>query len=156
MTDLLTASDWVKGIGFSILASIVGGCGKLAIRKSWLMIETSSACAHLDNNEGTPYQSVENHKAHFMATMLRGVGMIAMIFINPLFCILAMQYASPSILAPFSGLTLVWIILFSEISIGEKPLPKQIAAAVLIITGEVLVAVWGDHTNDDGVTIQQV
>jgi drug/metabolite transporter (DMT)-like permease len=67
-----------------------------------------------------------------------------------------MQYASPSILAPFSGLTLVWIILFSEMLIGEKPLPKQMAAAALIILGEVVVAFFGDHTNDDDMTVQSV
>ena len=45
---------------------------------------------------------------------LRYSGMFGMTVLNPLFCVLAMNYASPSILAPFSGLTKVWIILLSE------------------------------------------
>lgn len=67
-----------------------------------------------------------------------------------------MNYASPSILAPFSGLTLVWIVLFSESMIGEKPSRYQVLAAYLIIFGEVLVAIFGDHTNDEGMTVQDV
>ena len=67
-----------------------------------------------------------------------------------------MNYASPSILAPFSGLTLVWIVLFSESMIGEKPSRYQVLAASLIIFGEVLVAIFGDHTNDEGMTVEDV
>ena len=91
------------------------------------------------------------------ALVLRFLGMIGMTFLNPLFCVLAMNYASPSILAPFSGLTLVWIVLFSETMIGgEKPQWKQIVAAALIILGEVIVAIFGDHTNDEGMGLEDV
>jgi len=34
----VSASEWIKGISLSILASIIGGASKLAIRKSWLML----------------------------------------------------------------------------------------------------------------------
>ena len=36
---MITASDWAKGISLSVLASLVGGFSKLAIRKSWLLQE---------------------------------------------------------------------------------------------------------------------
>ena len=91
-----------------------------------------------------------------VSKLLRLAGMIGMTFSNPAFCLLAMNYASPSILAPFSGLTLVWIVLFSHPVIGEKPSQKQVVAASLIIAGEVLTAIFGDHTNDEGVTVQDV
>jgi hypothetical protein len=73
---------------------------------------------------------------------------------NPLcHCSLAMNYASPSIAAPFSGLTLVWIdTIFSDMLIGERPSCMQIIAASLIVLGEVVVAIFGDHTNDSGMT----
>jgi len=87
---------------------------------------------------------------------LRLAGMIGMTFLNPLCSVLAMNYASPSILAPFSGLTLVWIVLLSSPLIGESPTKQQVAAASLIVAGEVMVAVWGDHTNDEGVTAEDV
>jgi len=250
----VTASDWAKGIGYSVAASIIGGASKLAIRKSWLMVKRTTRnvnavqnvieipnrdqaehehsrnlnhyesptrlmekgasnsnsnsnsntsdddkdkdeCDGNNNNiqqhdsssgtgnaafeiaEGeesfstpTPTPTVLNHTTHITASnlalapkevkrwalVLRFSGMIGMTFLNPLFCVLAMNYASPSILAPFSGLTLVWIVLFSETMIGEKPSRKQVTAACLIVLGEVIVAVFGDHTNDEGVTVDDV
>jgi len=91
-----------------------------------------------------------------IALGLRFSGMIGMTFLNPLFCILAMNYASPSILAPFSGLTLVWIVVFAEMITGERPDRIQVLAVFLIILGEVIVAIWGDHTNDEGISIEEV
>ena len=67
-----------------------------------------------------------------------------------------MNYASPSILAPFSGLTLVWVILFSPLVNNEKPSSRQVLACCFIISGEVIVAMFGDHTNDDDVTVEEV
>lgn len=228
----VTASDWAKGIGYSVAASIIGGASKLAIRKSWLMVKrTRNAVQNIieipnreeaensrnlnqyespirlmkkgasntsdedkdkdecdgnniqqhdssgngafeiaerDETESASTPTALNHtppiavsnmapkQVKRWALVLRFSGMIGMTFLNPLFCVLAMNYASPSILAPFSGLTLVWIVLFSEAMIGEKPSRKQITAACLIVLGEVIVAVFGDHTNDEGVTVDDV
>ena len=33
----VTATDWMWGIIYSVLASIIGGASKLAIRKSWII-----------------------------------------------------------------------------------------------------------------------
>mmetsp|Transcript_22455 Transcript_22455/g.26018 ORF Transcript_22455/g.26018 Transcript_22455/m.26018 type:complete len:417 (-) Transcript_22455:199-1449(-) len=207
----ISPGDWAKGIFYSILASIVGGASKLAIRKSWLMVKGSArdpdecveeissgelaATFQRKNSEdkdavGRMNQSIQLRKrsgenlqdpdAEFdraenidvsvdgsrreeitqetkaMALCLRSSGMLGMSILNPLFCVLAMNYASPSILAPFSGLTLVWIILFSEQFIGEKPQFKQILAASLIILGQITVGVFGDHTNDEGITLEEI
>ena len=35
--DSISASDWLKGITLSILASLIGASSKLAIRKSWII-----------------------------------------------------------------------------------------------------------------------
>jgi len=231
--------DWVRGIGYSVLASVIGGASKLAIRKSWLIEqvqnnnnpttvgledgdsgssynsdhdettrkntndttasstvddfndsngghvsttknnpssvvkiktkrdENSSDYVLYDNRESSspshqqalsvvPISNETSSDCCSVALCLRLSGMIGMTFLNPLFCVLAMNYASPSILAPFSGLTLVWIILFSEVLIGEKPNCMQVFAASLIVLGEVVVAIWGDHSNDDGVSIDDV
>ena len=99
---------------------------------------------------------IRQDKVRILSWMLRGGGMIGMTFLNPACSVMAMNYASPSILAPFSGLTLVWIVLFSQPLIHEKPTTRQIIAASLIILGEVLVAVFGDHTNVESMTISQV
>lgn len=83
-------------------------------------------------------------------------GMIGMSFLNPLCCVLAMRYANPSILAPFSGLTLVWVILFSGVVVNEFPGRSQKMACVLIVLGEILVALFGDHTNEEDKSVDDV
>lgn len=197
---VVTAHDWVRGIFFSVLASLIGGASKLSIRKSWLIdarregscIESSEVNAYQnqsddDNNsiENEGYNTLaplevaslnpctedfslsddcrrrqDNDKSSMsdkhLSWLLYVSGMIGMSLLNPLCCILAMQYANPSILAPFSGLTLVWIILFSGVVVGEYPGWSQKVACVLIVTGEVFVAIFGDHTNDNGKDIDDV
>ena len=176
MSDDVTASGWMKGIALSVLASIIGGASKLAIRKSWL-IESNASTNHAlladerepqtqdsemsyesmsDEEDNASLNECESKRIKRIATSLRLCGLVGMTFLNPLCCVLAMNYASPSILAPFSGLTLVWIILLSGPVIHEAPSYQQIFAATLVITGEVFVAAFGDHKNDDNVTLAEL
>ena len=48
----VTASDWAYGIGYSVLASIIGGASKLCIRKSWLMVQGDDA-QEIEINDST-------------------------------------------------------------------------------------------------------
>jgi len=226
----ISASDWLKGITLSIAASIIGGASKLAIRKSWLMVEnlpeldatsllpllgfpntftdriysksnhdiddansininqnisdTSKSQEHIElpafqQQQQPPSQTFHEHDSESNSSLqyndivqntlsdnslhlqrrsviLRLCGMFGMTVLNPACCVWAMVYASPSVLAPFSGLTLVWIVLFSEYFVNERPLPRQILAAALIILGEVITAIFGDHTNDNNTTLDQI
>ena len=185
----VSASDWVKGISLSVVATIIGGASKLAIRKSWLMEasldeeEATDLSAQVvtqvdDENinmlgiddstsTSTNYQlqlqplehmlhTDETIKIRRTALGLRLFGMVGMTFLNPFCGVLAMNYASPSITAPFSGLTLVWIVMCSNTFIGEQPSDRQIVAASLIVLGEVVVAIFGDHTNDEGITLEDL
>ena len=169
----ISAADWGKGITLSIVASLIGGASKLAIRKSWLMEECDdriqrdyqsssqdfSSQLILPLESATDLPSLEPHRGRSpddrirarrrcVALFLRYSGMVGMSILNPTCGVLAMQYASPSILAPFSGLTLVWVFMFSGIVVGENPSTAQKTASMLIIVGEVIVAVFGDHRND--------
>jgi len=103
-----------------------------------------------------PSRPWSHHRRLKWAYTLRGFGMVGMTVFNPLATVTAMNYASPSILAPFSGLTLVWIILFSPLVVGEKASPRQLLACSLILVGEGVVAMFGDHTNDAGRTVTEV
>ena len=199
----ITASDWSKGIFLSILASIIGGISKLAIRKSWLLqadrnhrhnhgggygqgmvtadtnllsnerecydytntnIENDPSSRNNDaevddEGDGNEEQVIPNtgrNNPTLLPYSLRYSGMFGMSVLNPICCVLAMNYASPSILAPFSGLTLVWVILGSPLVNNEKPSNQQILACSFIIAGEVVVAIFGDHTNDENVTVNSV
>jgi hypothetical protein len=219
----MSASDWAKGIALSIVASIIGGISKLAIRKSWLLQHQhrreeernpNDDEAGNDNDDQQRQQADRHHdllsdpssglgstiddddptlplqerrtnnrcgpccttavssssltspsifccdydcsKSQWFPYVLRYTGMVGMSVLNPICCVLAMNYASPSILAPFSGLTLCWVILGSPCVNNEQPSKQQILACTFIIAGEVIVAIFGDHTNDEGVTIQDV
>ncbi len=251
--DSVSANDWIMGITFSVIASVIGAASKLAIRKSWLIdadrkrlkaaaladlldyvatnggeedshhapipeisVRSSSHHSSSDDNAyekgntpqyiqtandmnilptnrnsylaplevGSPssqgisttlptpmslgqdlfsteeddpsdvlcdreqYKMVKR-KMQMRIWLLYICGMIGMSFLNPLFCVLAMKYANPSILAPFSGLTLVWVILFSGMVVGEHPELSQKVACACIIVGEIMVALFGDHTNNE-------
>lgn len=215
--------DWIKGITYSILASIIGGASKLSIRKSWLIAaelkrqrsefqhddeEHDNDVAKQLNNyragsdgsdhsafnerlmaplevtassqtdsirdphsvndddasyfffdpirESTPRIKSTKHNQKAVSWTLYTSGMIGMTFLNPLCCVLAMKHANPSILAPFSGLTLVWVVLFSGCLVGEPPGQVQKVACALIVLGQVTVATFGDHTNKSDVTVEQV
>jgi hypothetical protein len=63
------------------------------------------------------------------------------------------MYASPSLLAPFSGLTLVWVIVFSKSLTNESATLNQMLAAGLIVIGEIVVTLSGDHTSSDRLTV---
>ena len=205
--SVVSASAWMKGISLSVLASIIGGASKLAIRKSWLIeqdqqqhlqqreqqesqnqhqpltattdatIESLIISSHIESDVHQSHSFSDDviptiqddhysshHRQHHVETspnrlipiILRTCGMIGMTALNPLCSVLAMNYASPSILAPFSGLTLVWIVLFSEALVGEKPTVRQVIAAALIVLGEVVIAFFGDHTNDEGISLDEV
>ena len=259
----MESHDWIRGITYSILASIIGGASKLSIRKSWLLdadrkrLEESNALHHdlghafdidghcddhghdetvpaaaaasggrgmevgmgydamrstsgdvvshqdstssasydgnlhrtydSDNDAAMEYTNLaplevtasssrsrtksflprrrhhqptssttfhhsqrQQKKMKAISWLLYLSGLIGMTFINPYCCVLAMKYANPSILAPFSGLTLVWVVLLSGWAVREHPGTSQKVACAFIILGQILVAVFGDHTNDEG------
>ena len=83
------------------------------------------------------------------------LGVLGMTIVDPILIVIAMSYATPSTLATFAGLTLVWIILFLESFTSEKPQKKQIIAAGFIVSGQIIVSIFGDHTNDDGIVTLQ-
>lgn len=226
--------DWLRGVTYSVLASIIGAASKLSIRKSWLVaaeLKQQGECdcltvdiddqdltsaydmktytkkyrtvspqritsehAFIDGNdkplvplevaasskndsmrdshsmnredgscfffdpmrEPVPRRKSKQHYQKTTSWILYASGMLGMTILNPLCCVLAMKYANPSILAPFSGLTLVWVVILSGCYVGERPERRQKVACGLIILGQVIVAAFGDHTNKSGVTLEEV
>ena len=53
-------------------------------------------------------------------------------------------------------MTLVWVVLFSGIVVNEHPGKSQKIACTLIVLGEVLVAMFGDHTNGEDINVADV
>ena len=176
-TETIPATYWLIGVGLAILASLVAAISKLAIRKSWIL-QGEETCNNDDNNDSEGQTADTSRLLGYEdgysesdeldpstsrrkscrrnPRVLRYSGMFGMSVVNPILTVLAMNYASPSILAPFSGLTLVWVIFFSGMLVGENPSKSEISAAVLITCGEIIVAVFGDHTSDNGKTVEDV
>jgi hypothetical protein len=221
--SVISAGEWAKGIALSIVASLIGGLSKLAIRKSWLLQANNVVVRGIDQDEGSanndllagehgttitdsdnvvvaapsdnsmsfapenadriqeelpllrqncasrcfnccrgdssPVSSSSSgcsRHVFWYPYCIRYCAMFGMSVLNPICCVFAMNYASPSILAPFSGLTLCWVIIGSPFVNNEQPSTQQMLACGLIIVGEVIVAIFGDHTNDEGITVEHV
>jgi hypothetical protein len=157
------------GVALSVLASLVGGYSKLLLRKSWNITKDEKQARmdllqhnktnteeeegggeeggkQLDSKAAIARQDSTLKKQASRGLRLRFIGLLGMTIINPALGIIAMAFANPSILAPFSGLTLVWIVVGSKRMTGEKPNRKQIVAAAFIVLGEIVIALSGDHT----------
>ena len=126
------------------------------------IMSSSPTSYNYDDDDDNDEKQNENHilllqMNKIQAWLLRCVGLLGMIVVGPSLNIYALQYASPSILSPIGGgLTLIWIILLSEYTIGEKPRFLQIIAVFIIGIGQILIAIKGDHTNVYSLTLEQV
>ena len=89
---------------------------------------------------------------------LRTIGILGISVLNPILNITALHYASPSILSPLGGLSLVFMVLLSEPMIGESASSSsmQLGGAALIVAGECVLALFGDHTNDLVLTMSDI
>ncbi|GMH90386.1 hypothetical protein TL16_g11751 [Triparma laevis f. inornata] len=134
---------WMIGVLLSVFASWVGAASKLVIRKSWKIIE---GVKEEDDNYLTLFAR---------SRFLHSLGLFGMTVLNPACGIGAMKFANPSLLAPFSGLTLVWVVLFSKSTTGEEPTLVQIIAASTIVLGEIIVTLFGDHSNEDELSLDR-
>lgn len=76
--------------------------------------------------------------------------------LNPGLSVVAFLYASPSILAPFAVLAIVWIVLLSPIILKEIPSRMQIVGAMMILLGEIITAISGDHSKYDELTLEDI
>ena len=138
-SSAVSSSDWLKGILLSIAASLIGGAAKLAIRNSWLMEHHSADSEDERQSLHNNHTSTDDRDRGSYQTM-DATG----------------PTESSSCCHPSLCLQLVWIVLCSHQLIGERPTQRQVLAAALIVLGEVIVAVFGDHTNDVGVSVQEV
>ena len=147
------AGSWKLGVLFGFVTSCVSALSKLAIRKSWLMLETNRKSNESDKNND---DDANDRKVIMASKTMRWAGILGMSALNPIFDVLALSNANPSLLAPFSGLALAWIILLSEQLIGEPPQRIQVCASGLIGFGLILAMAFGDHTNNENATLEEV
>eukprot|EP00986_Skeletonema_menzelii_P015753 scaffold12619_cov133-Skeletonema_menzelii.AAC.2 len=182
----MSSCSWITGCLFSIGASVVGAASNLCIRQSYLLQQRQSnntKTKQLDVSKDStrhqllltssssradpsPSSSLSSscvqpppHCRNFcniQPLLLRTTGILGISVLNPIFNIAALHYASPSILSPLGGLTLVFMVLLSEPTIGESSSPIQLFGAALIIAGEFVLTLFGDHTNDLVLTMSDI
>jgi len=107
------------------------------------------------NDDSTTATTIPLHVQR-ASRRLRWTGLFCLVLLQPVSDVLAIMHASPALLAPFSGLSLAWIMLFSKQITGEPPRRMQIVGSALIGVGLVLVVAFGDRTNNEGVTLNDV
>jgi len=129
-----SSSTWLVGVLLMVVSTVGNGISRLAIRKSWL----------LQKQEATTTAAPSSTTSF---ARMRHVSYLFMAILCPMFDVSAMAFASPSILAPLSGLTMAFVVLMSKQVLGEVPGKKQLLAAFLVVIGEVVVAVFGDHSS---------
>ena len=146
--------SWQIGVFFGFLTSCIASVSKLAIRKSWLMVQQQQQQEGQQNKAAAAI--VPEPRVLLASRTMRWAGILGMSALNPVFDLLAMSYANPSLLAPFSGLALAWIVLLSGQLIGEPPQRMQVIASGLIGLGLALTMAYGDHTNNEDMTLEDV
>mmetsp|Transcript_61462 Transcript_61462/g.168790 ORF Transcript_61462/g.168790 Transcript_61462/m.168790 type:complete len:284 (+) Transcript_61462:239-1090(+) len=60
-----------------------------------------------------------------------------------------MGFGDPSIIAPFSALSLVWLLLLANPIAGDKPTRLEVTSALIISCGTVLVGISGSGEEDN-------
>jgi len=143
--DVAQHESWQIGVFFGFITSCIAAISKLAIRKSWLMVQQESKS-----------RTAVSPRTRVASKSMRWAGILGLSALNPIFDLLAMSYANPSLLAPFSGLALAWIVLLSEQLLGEPPHRIQVIASALIGLGLALTMAYGDHSNHGDVTLEDV
>lgn len=144
-TTTAASASWLIGVVLCSISSFGTGISKLAIRKSWLLEEQEALL--LPSSTATSTTT---------ARRLRYAAFLFISVANPILDISALAFASPSILAPFSGVSLAWVVLLSDRLVGERPAQLQIAGALLIMVGEVVVALFGDHSSHSETSLQEL
>lgn len=132
--------NWVIGVLCSTLASFGTVVGML-LQKWSHMQESKKATASLNNSEGA-----EVAKTHVMCRPLWWLSLFFMILVPAPLDIAAFAFASQSLLAPLSGITLLLNAVFAPLVLKEKVTRQDLVASVLIAVGAAITTVFGAHT----------
>ena len=108
------------GITLAVIASISGAVGNLLFRLSW--------------------------KAERWRKAIRFAGLCTVVAADPA-RILSFGFGNPAIVAPFSSLSLVWLILLANPIAGDKPNLTEVIGALVIASGVAVIAVFGASGN---------
>lgn len=81
--------------------------------------------------------------------------LFCIVIMNPVGDIYAYQFATTSVLVPFSAMSIVWACIFAPCVLGEKVTKKDVVGIVIVVIGVVLVAIAG-RTDSPEYTTEQL
>lgn len=124
--------DWALGVLCSTLASFGTVVGMLL--QKWSHMQESKKNVALER------------KTHVMCRPLWWLSLFFMILVPAPLDIAAFAFASQSLLAPLSGVTLLLNAVFAPLVLKEKVTRRDLLASVLIALGAGITTVFGAHT----------
>jgi len=113
------------GVGLEVLATVAGTIGKQLLRYSKLIESTDKAAC----------------SCAFLA-----IGLILNVLGGPVLEVAAYGQAPQTLLAPLSGLDVLWNILLVPHTLGERPSATQMNGCFMLVVGTALTVVGGPHT----------
>jgi len=119
--QVVESLNWVIGVVLCVSATAVGTTGRIFLRWSHILKETSE-------------------KRQSLIILILG---IIFLIINPAMDVLSFAYASPTLLTPLSGTTLIWNVVFARFILDEKETAYAVGGSAVALCGCVMVAVYG-------------
>jgi len=119
--NVVTSLTWLIGVGLAVGATGIGTLGRIFMRWSHILMDDD--------------KSAKSFKILMIA--------ILCLVINPIMDILSLAFASPTLLTPLAGTTLVWNVILAHFILKEQLTIYAVAGSGIALVGCVLVGVFG-------------
>eukprot|EP00493_Phyllostaurus_siculus_P016448 UN16696 len=119
--DVVVHLTWLIGVGLAVGATGIGTLGRISMRWSHILMDDG--------------KSAKSFKILLIA--------ISCLVINPIMDVLALAFASPTLLTPLAGTTLVWNVVLAHFILKEQLTIYAVAGSGIALVGCVLVGIFG-------------
>jgi drug/metabolite transporter (DMT)-like permease len=137
---------WLVGVGLALFAALIGTVGKQFIRLSEVQMQPDKSMGvqiHPPFVGRRPDSSVSRKARSFYV-----VGMLLNCALTPLCDILSYTFAPASVIAPFTGMSIVWNTLLAPCWLKEElTRPRLISCIVVFLIATVTVVCFSDNDN---------
>jgi len=120
-TDVVVHLTWLIGVGLAVGATGIGTLGRISMRWSHILMDDG--------------KNAKSFKILLIA--------ISCLIINPIMDVLALAFASPTLLTPLAGTTLVWNVILAHFILKEQLTIYAVAGSGIALVGCVLVGIFG-------------
>lgn len=120
-SEVVHSLTWLIGVGLAVGATGIGTVGRIFMRWSHILKESS-----------------ENRKSMHVLLIA-----ILFLIINPAMDVLSLAFASPTLLTPLAGTTLVWNVILAHIILKEHLTVYAVGGSAIALFGCILVGIFG-------------